>query len=529
MKSRKHIILFLPALMLMLWACARNPGYVEPTGWESVSPAADSLTRAIELSFQDGAGTDSTLSLMREYRKSAMTPGNSKEAECRLLYWQGRIEIRGGNRTLGHALYDSAYNVATGATKEYLGRILEWRRENREDFTDGEWYGRKLAQAEYFERRKDSQMLYNVYRELMELMRDVGLHDRALHYLALITECNLRIDSGMARLDDKMNRAAILSDMGRDSEAVSLLRELRSDSGYMREPVNLQLVNMNICNLTGDTAALHAAYRSIVRDGDRAELLPKVWFYLADEALTLNDCGAASSWSDSLASALPYLGPGTLRVKSLKGIARCKEMCGGDIAAKEAYKEYALAADSLADLLSSDNVANLELSRAIAETDRRIEAEREKAKIRISVIIGIAMLLILAGASLLYRKLMKLKKMRNETMKMRDETEHRRMALQLDADRRGIASEIGSDDFMNLFAQKYPLFISRLREMSPRISDTALRLAGYIAIGLSTKEISDLMNVRPESVRQAKWRLRKTLGLESDEDLFPLLSSLLHQ
>lgn len=111
---------------------------------------------------------------------------------------------------------------------------------------------------------------------------------------------------------------------------------------------------------------------------------------------------------------------------------------------------------------------------------------------------------------------------------MREETERRRIALQLDADRRGLPTEIGTDNFLTLFSKQYPLFISRLREMSPRISDTALRLAGYIAIGLSTKEIAELMNVRPESVRQAKWRLRKTLGRDSEEDLFPLLSSLLH-
>lgn len=54
-----------------------------------------------------------------------------------------------------------------------------------------------------------------------------------------------------------------------------------------------------------------------------------------------------------------------------------------------------------------------------------------------------------------------------------------------------------------------------------------MRLAGYISIGLGTKEISELMNVRPESVRQARWRLRKTLGLEDESELFPMLSRML--
>lgn len=139
--------------------------------------------------------------------------------------------------------------------------------------------------------------------------------------------------------------------------------------------------------------------------------------------------------------------------------------------------------------------------------------------------------------------------------------EHRQLAVQLNSDRRSLAlekaaenlrdmknrgtlspgeasalerilsdrgfTEIGSADFMELFSRQYPLFISRLREISPRISDSAVRLAGYISIGLGTKEISELMNVRPESVRQARWRLRKTLGLEDESELFPMLSRML--
>ena len=165
------------------------------------------------------------------------------------------------------------------------------------------------------------QVPYNVYRELMELMRDEGLHERALHYLGLLTECNRRIDPAMAELDDKMNRAAILSDMGREAEAVRLLRELQADTAYMREPVNCQLVNLNLHNLERATSALHAAWRSISLYGDRADILPKVYFYMEEEAMEARDCMAARRWSDSLAAMLPEFGPGEFRVKSLKGIA----------------------------------------------------------------------------------------------------------------------------------------------------------------------------------------------------------------
>lgn len=86
---------------------------------------------------------------------------------------------------------------------------------------------------------------------------------------------------------------------------------------------------------------------------------------------------------------------------------------------------------------------------------------------------------------------------------------------------------LGSDGFQKLFSLQNPEFVDRLRSLAPNISDSALRLAGYMAIGLNTKEISDLMNVRPDSVKQGRWRLRKALGLSSDTDLKAFLSALL--
>lgn len=527
MKQPLRMILLAAAVTVALLSCRRGaPAFVEPTGWVSLSPAADSLTRAIELSFQNGAGADSTLSLMEKFRGN-VPEGMEDEALSRLLYWQGRIEIRDLNRELGHRLLDSAYITASGATKEYIGRMNEWRRENQADFSVTEWYARKLAQAEYFKSRDDWQMLYNVYRELMELMRDIGLNSRALYFLDRITECNMRIDPKMALLDDKMNRAAILSDIGADSTAIRLNRELQADPEYMREPVNVQLVNMNLCNLAGDTAALHAAYGSILRHGDRADLLPKVYFYLVDEAIRSGNRHAADRWSDSLGSILPQIGVGTTKMKALKAISAAREMSGDTQAALSAYREYVITADSVTALLRDDSVANLELSHAIEEYDVQMERERKSAAFRMWLAVGTAIVLVLAAVWMVVRWRRKTRILCSETEKIKDETEHRRLALQLDAERRGLVSEIGTDDFITLFSQRYPFFIGRLRSMAPRISDTALRLAGYISIGLSTKEIADLMNVRPESVRQGKWRLRKTLRLKSEEDLFPLLSSLL--
>ncbi len=53
----------------------------------------------------------------------------------------------------------------------------------------------------------------------------------------------------------------------------------------------------------------------------------------------------------------------------------------------------------------------------------------------------------------------------------------------------------------------------------PGSGTSALRVACYAYIGLDTKEIAQVMNVRPESVKQARWRLRKALSLPPEVDL----------
>ena len=249
--------------------------------------------------------------------------------------------------------------------------------------------------------------------------------------------------------------------------------------------------------------------------------------YLVDEAIHNGNCSEASRWSDSLENILPEMGISVPKMKALKAISAAREMCGDTRRSFTAYREYALTADSLTALLRDDSIANLELSRAIEEYDLQMKQKWESARIRIWLAISAAIAFVLVSVWFVVKWHRRTMILRRETEKIKDEAEHRRLALQLDAERRGLGSQIGTDDFLSLFSQRYPFFIGRLRQMAPRISDTTLRLAGYVAIGLSTKEIADLMNVRPESVRQAKWRLRKTLGRESEEDLFPFLSSLL--
>lgn len=72
----------------------------------------------------------------------------------------------------------------------------------------------------------------------------------------------------------------------------------------------------------------------------------------------------------------------------------------------------------------------------------------------------------------------------------------------------------------------YPGFLGRLQKRHPGISQNDKKLCAYIRLGLSSKEISGLLNIASKSVEVARVRLRKKLNISSKIRLFNYLVSM---
>ena len=70
-------------------------------------------------------------------------------------------------------------------------------------------------------------------------------------------------------------------------------------------------------------------------------------------------------------------------------------------------------------------------------------------------------------------------------------------------------------------------FYNNLKIDHPSLTDIELKLAAMIVMQMSNKEIAISKNMTPETVRNAKYRLKKKLKLTSNEDLFDTLSGYL--
>lgn len=80
-------------------------------------------------------------------------------------------------------------------------------------------------------------------------------------------------------------------------------------------------------------------------------------------------------------------------------------------------------------------------------------------------------------------------------------------------------------EFEASFSQIHQSFFENLQKDFPRLTHAEKRLCAFIRLNLSTKEIAMVMNQDPNSVRIARVRLRRKLGLTSkSESLSEFLS-----
>ena len=80
---------------------------------------------------------------------------------------------------------------------------------------------------------------------------------------------------------------------------------------------------------------------------------------------------------------------------------------------------------------------------------------------------------------------------------------------------------------MDLFEDIHPYFSKNLSDIAlQKLTATELRLCLLLRLDLSSKEISSVLRITPDSVRVARYRLRKKLPIETQEELVNFMLKL---
>ncbi len=74
-------------------------------------------------------------------------------------------------------------------------------------------------------------------------------------------------------------------------------------------------------------------------------------------------------------------------------------------------------------------------------------------------------------------------------------------------------------DFDRHFESLNKNFYTKIKSAYPEISPNDLKICALIKMNLSIKEMADILNISPDSVKTARYRLRKKLQLNTEDNL----------
>jgi hypothetical protein len=80
--------------------------------------------------------------------------------------------------------------------------------------------------------------------------------------------------------------------------------------------------------------------------------------------------------------------------------------------------------------------------------------------------------------------------------------------------------------FKSYFSEVHNNFDNKIKAIANDITEKEIRLASFLRMNLSTKEIASMINVLPDSVLKSKYRLKKKLQLEKEDDLTQFLNTI---
>ncbi len=95
---------------------------------------------------------------------------------------------------------------------------------------------------------------------------------------------------------------------------------------------------------------------------------------------------------------------------------------------------------------------------------------------------------------------------------------------------RKIGSNINDEEnffsFKLKFEKSHPEFFDSLNNLNPKLTNNDLKLCAYMRLGMTSMEISNLQFIEKKSVEMSKYRLKKKLQLEAEDDLNTFIQNL---
>lgn len=553
------MILVLPILFI---GCSDSSERLSPCRWVKVSPEIDSITMSLEHGFYDWAESDSLGTRISRMAELAETVHQQEMVKIRSRYWRARYLLRIGEADSAYTEVVETLNDMDSASYPYeffrlraLMRVFSQKGGTRS-------YTEIDEEARYYESIGDEPMLATSYISLGNSLYGIGELDRSLEFLQKADELNRTLGYNKVVVKNAINIANIKFSKGDVKGGADILHDLLADSVMSEDIGARNKVLRNLYSNTNDISYLRRAYDDVKGKVEQRDMQGLYQALLCRHFAEQGDVDSASNYSRLAMSNIDYIGDVTARGIVMQSYADLMEREGKVDSALFYQKQYVQCADS--DYTRMENAEVLRLAN-MREVLLAMSREQEQAQRMKFNYIGAFILIMSASVAyfLVYRRQkrhqiasrdsrLEMEKSRRSLLALMLAVEEKNnlfSSLKTEIEKMRKEGSIGATEathlqnniqmhltggeewetFQQQFVQVYPVFVQRLHNAYPGLADSYVKLATYIYMGLDNNRIARLLVIRPESVKQARWRMRKMMGLSKDVSLDDAIRALGNQ
>lgn len=537
-----------------------------PYRWPACDAEFDSVAYGLEIKFNDYAPwSDIVADVSRLDSLSAKGAEYSRRLKkSRSLYWHARCESRLADhesavRYAGLALaeIDSADNEYDWLRNRVLSVVEDPTADGREKF-------RVLDKAlDYSRGVSDPGLESYVSMQLGNLLGSIKEYDRALEYLGRADSLHSVLGFHKIVVKNGINRARVIEERNRpgdQAKADSIMRSLLDNKAMEGDTATQNTVCRNLYISTKEKPLLLRAYSQVLGNQRFRHLRGLYRAMLASHNYFEGNYDSIIYYSTLALEDLPYMkDPSHIaHVWLVNGMSwMVRERADSALQCRLRYEDYY---NRATELRQDAEVLRLNALNDISSREAEYKASiyRRNMLILLISVMAVAVAIILGFVSNRRRIRVRMDNLKRELELEKSKRKVAAAALTIEeknnvlgtlkqelsemreegtiraGDARHLESTIkahlvdndSTETFNAMFDVVNPNFTKRLRELSPDLADNYVKLACYIVMELDNKRIAALMMIRPESVRQARWRLSRKLGLSEGTSLESYLRDL---
>lgn len=566
--SMKAYILLLLTAFYFQSVTADNIAYK----WEPIDKEFDALAlQCEEVAFVDQGRSDLYQQIKTMYRIAGER--QNRQLQARAYYWEAWIQAV-NDLDSAALLVDKAIALTDTVRYEYdyahMQLVEMSLLRNRGKWLQAYMLGQKLEPV--WKKYDDLFYLGKTYVQIGVTLRELQEYEMALSYLKKAENAFKEVASTHCEIKNRINISNTLYNLGREAEALEILKALvenpvaRQDTSYL---INVMVSLFSVSDMQEKQYA-REAYR-LARESDSQLLIDITSISMG--ALMLKDNKNDSALTYYYQAYWDIMGSNnnaTDMFPILYGMSEAYSRLNRSDSAYHYLKELEVYRDSFLAYDKIMQVNRMESRITIEKYQSEIMQAKENAVLqkRITVISVMALTLLLFLITyilLLSRKKEKMKKQLKETenwelmlqnnqyeielnLKNRELTSNTLIITEKNQSLKGLIHEIeilgkegkipAKDEsvlkkkikehldqrdewqyFKIHFENVNPNFFTKLKETFPSLSENDLRFCAYIRIGMSTKEIAQILSVLPDTVITTRYRLRKKMELGQDSSL----------